>query len=193
MSDSGEQLVEIGDVTRRRRCRCARGAAPSCRTRRHGAQRPADAAVADDAERRAVHVAAEVLRDAPAVPAAGAQVGFGVVREPRRGEDQREREVGGRLVEHARRVAHHDAVLGARRRRRRCRSRRRRWPRPSTSPRRPRRSRGVDLVGEHAHDRVDTRRVRDELVGGVTASRRRSGRRARGPRADRARRRGDGG
>ena len=40
-----------------------------------------DPAEADEPERRAVHVASEVLVDPPAVPAAVAQVGLGVVRE----------------------------------------------------------------------------------------------------------------
>ena len=40
-----------------------------------------------------------------------AQVGLRVVREAGRGEDQREGEVGGGLVEHTGRVAHDHAVL----------------------------------------------------------------------------------
>ena len=81
---------------------------------------------------------------------------FGLGREPRRGEDQQEREVGGRLVEHAGRVAHRDAALGRGRARRCCRSRRRRSPRPSAGRRRAASSTvGVDAVGEQAHHRVD--------------------------------------
>ena len=41
----------------------------------------ADAAEPDEPERRAVHVAAEVLQDPPALPPVVAEVGFGVVRE----------------------------------------------------------------------------------------------------------------
>ena len=71
----------------------------------------ADAAVPDDAERRAVHVDAEEVADVEPGPASGAEVGLGVGRAPARGEDQEEREVGGGLVEHPGRVAHRDAEL----------------------------------------------------------------------------------
>ena len=48
----------------------------------------------------------------PPGPAVAPQVGLGVGRQPRRRQDQEEREIGGGLVEHAGRVAHRDAELG---------------------------------------------------------------------------------
>ena len=89
----------------------------------------------------------------------GAQVGLGRRREPRRREDQQEREVGRRLVEHARRVADRDA---ARRRRgdvdvvvadRDVRD-------DAQSGRAGGEHRVVDRVGEQADERVDVRRRR---------------------------------
>ena len=129
--------------------------------------RLADAAEPDEPERRAVHVAAEVLHDPPALPAVAAQVGFGVVREAGRGEDQQEREVGGGLVEHARRVADRDAELGGRGdvdvvvADRDVRD----------DPQPPAGGAGfehlaVDAIGEQAHDRVGIRRGAHQLVVG---------------------------
>ena len=104
----GEQPVEVADVPGL--AGVGAGVVQDAHAEAGGppGHRPPDAAVADEAERGAVHVAAEVLVDAPAVPAVLAQVGLGVVREARRREHQEEREVGGGLVEHAGRVAHRD-------------------------------------------------------------------------------------
>ena len=157
-----EQLVEVGDVAGLAGVGARVVQHLHAEARRAARDRAPDAAVADDAERRAVHVSAEILRDPPPVPAAGAQVGLGVVREPRRGEDQREREIGGGLVEHAGRVAHDDAVLVRGARRRCCRSRPPRSRPPAAGRPHPRSiTVGVDLVGEHRDDRVDLARVRD--------------------------------
>ena len=117
MSRVPEQLVEIGDVARRPRSAGARGGAPAspkpaarAATARPMRPKPTSPSVAPCTSRPRYCV------DAPARPRAGAQVALGVGREPRRREDQQEREVGGRLVEHTRRVAHDDAVRRPRRR-----------------------------------------------------------------------------
>ena len=141
-----------------------------------------------------MHVAAEVLRDAPALPAAGAQIGFGVVREPRRGEDQRNAVsavvssstpgVLQTVDAESRAAAGVDVVEPDRDVRDHAQAR---------EPRAGREHLGVDLVGEHRDDRVDITGVRDQLVVRV--------RRVVGIRADelvareriRARRREDGG
>ena len=90
--------------------------------------------------------------------APGAQVGLGVVREARRGEDQQEREVGGRLVEHARACCTPRCRARSPRRRRCCRSRPRRSRRRAAARRAGLEHLAVDAVGEQAHDRVDARR-----------------------------------
>jgi len=76
--------------------------------------RLADPAHAEDAERRAVDVAAGKQIDAPLRPFAAAQEPFALADPTRGGHQQREAEVGGRLGEHARRVADRDAARGAR-------------------------------------------------------------------------------
>ena len=65
MSDVGEQLVEVGDVAGL--AGVGAGVVQHVHAEPGGAprDRAPDAPVADDAERRAVHVAAEVLRDRP--------------------------------------------------------------------------------------------------------------------------------
>ncbi len=83
-----------------------------------------------------------------------------------RGQDQQEGEIGGRLVEHARRVADRDAelrggghvdVVVAHR-----------DVRHDPQPRRTGAQHlGVDPVGEDAHDGVDLAGEADQLVGGV--------------------------
>ena len=91
-----------------------------------------------------------------------AQVGLGVGRPPRRRQQQEEREIGGRLVEDAGRVAHRDPELGrggdvdvvvA--------------DRDVGDDPQPRRAGpedgGVDAVGEDAHDRVDVGDRVDQL------------------------------
>ena len=124
-----EQLVEVARSSRAGRCRARvvqhRHPEPGGPPR----HRLADAAVAHDPERGAVHVGAQVLRDRPARPAVAAEVALGLGRQSGRGEDQQEGEVGGGLVEHARRVAHRDAALGRGAVRRCCRS-----PRPRSRP-----------------------------------------------------------
>ena len=58
---------------------------------------------------RAVHVDAVVGVEAAAFPSSGAEIRLGLRRPARGSEDEEEREVGGRVVEHAGRVAHRDA------------------------------------------------------------------------------------
>ena len=77
------------------------------------ADRLADAAVADDPERGAVHVDAQEVADVEPGPAALAEVGLGIGRPPRRREQQEEGEIGGGLVEHPWRVADRDPELGS--------------------------------------------------------------------------------
>ena len=111
-----QQIVELAD-SRRRRAASAGGRARACRRpRARRATAAADPPEADDAERRAAQVAPEERRSptttCPSVPPAR-------VRRPRRrrrayGEQQRDREIGGRGVEHARRVRHRDAARAAR-------------------------------------------------------------------------------
>jgi hypothetical protein len=69
---------------------------------RHGL---ADATSADQRERRAVHVVAEPASRLPRVPLAAADGLVAGHEVARRGEDQREREVGGGLGQHVGRDA----------------------------------------------------------------------------------------
>ena len=62
---------------------------------------------------RTVHVDAVVSVEAAAFPPPAAEVGFGLRRATGRREDEEEGEVGGGVVEHARRVAHRDAERSA--------------------------------------------------------------------------------
>ena len=108
----GEEHVEVGDEPRRT-C-VATGVVEHPHAEALGAARhgPADAPVAHEAQGGAMHVAPEVLVDAPAVPAPGANVTLRLRQQARCGQDQGEREIRGGLVEHARRVAHRDAPRG---------------------------------------------------------------------------------
>ena len=76
--------------------------------------------------------------------------------QPGRGEDQEEGEVGGRLVEHAGRVAHRDAELRGGRDVDVVVSDRdvRHHPEPATRST-GRQHLAVDAIGEQAHDRVE--------------------------------------
>ena len=74
---------------------------------------PADAAHADDAERRVVHVDAEELIVLPTLPASGPKPALGFGYAPRSGHEQRPGHVRGRVVEYARRIGREDASLGA--------------------------------------------------------------------------------
>ena len=102
--------------------------------------------------------------------------------EPRCREDQQEREVGGRLVEHARRVAHRDAARGRGRDIDVVVADRDVGDHAQAGS-----ARGenfvVDDVGELTDERVDVRDLSDELVVGerrvVGALRRSRGRRRR--------------
>ncbi len=122
-----------------------------------------DATEADDAEDGAVHVAPEVLVDVPARPSPGAQVGLRLPDLPRRRQDQQEREIGGRVVEHTGCVGDRDAVGGGgvevdvvvpdRDRG------------DDLHPGAARRQHGVvDLIGQPTDDRVDSRCLMDDLV-----------------------------
>jgi hypothetical protein len=122
-----------------------------------------DPSEADDPEHGAVHVPPQVLVDVPARPSTAAQVRLRLPRPARRGQDEQEGEVGGRLVEHARRVAHRDAELGrgvevdvvvadgdVRDDAQAWRARRKHG--------------GVDAIREQRDDRVGVGRERDDLV-----------------------------
>ncbi len=128
---------------------------------RHGL---ADAAEPDHTEDRAVHVDAVVRVEAASFPSPGADVGFGLRRAPRRREDQEEGEIGGRVVEHAGRVAHRDPERAARRRRRCCRGRprpcRRRGADPPRPPRAPPRRRDRTAGTGSRRTRGPARRAR---------------------------------
>ena len=96
-----------------------------------------------------------------------------VGREPGRGEDQQEGEVGRGLVEHARRVAHRDAGRARPRRRRCCRSRPRRWRRPGAG-RAPASSTAASMRSVSRHTIASTsapRRTSSSCVYGVSSSR----------------------
>ena len=60
-----------------------------------------------------MHVDSQHLLQMPALPVAGADVGFGLGQAPRGGEHQRPREVCCAVVEHARRVGRHHAARSA--------------------------------------------------------------------------------
>ncbi len=75
---------------------------------------PADAPEPDDAQRRARDVATQQQQRSPGHPAVVAHEGVGLGDAPRDRQQQREREVRGRLREHARRIAHRDAATRAR-------------------------------------------------------------------------------
>src|SRR5581483_365600 len=75
--------------------------------------RLADAPHAEDAERRAMYVVPEELLQLPSLPLARAQPRFGFGQPPRRREDQCPGEIGGGVVEHARRVGRHHAARRA--------------------------------------------------------------------------------
>ena len=89
----------------------------------------ADAAEADDAERRAGHLGAEVAVGLERHPLPLAHVALALGQPPREREQQREGEVGGGVGEHVGRVADGDAARVSRPRGRRCRCR----PRSSRS------------------------------------------------------------
>ena len=72
-----------------------------------------DPAHAEHAERRAVDIAAGEEVDGPLGPIAAAQVMLALGDAPRRREQKREAEVGGRLVEDAGRVRERDAAFSA--------------------------------------------------------------------------------
>ena len=191
-SDTTSRLARAGRRGRRpspgARCRGACGAAPASRSRRRGAPtawpmrpKPTSPSVAPCTSRPRYW-----LMPQP-VPAAGAQVGLGLGRQPRRSEDQQEREVGGRLVEHAGRVAHRDAVLARGARRRRCRSRRRRSRRRAAG-RRPAASTSASIRSVSRHTIASTSAAAatsSSCVNGdvVVALRRARGRRRRAGRA----------
>ena len=125
--------------------------AKASRASRHGLPDPTES---DQTQRGAVNVASEVLVDPPAVPRARTHVGLGGRREPRRGEDEKEREIRGRLVEDAGGVAHRNAGGGCRAdvdvvvADRHVGDDLQSWCARSDHV-------GVDPVGEQAHDRVD--------------------------------------
>ena len=88
--------------------------------------RLADAAPADDPERRAGEVAAEHVRRVPRRASRPSRTSALALGEPAGdGEQQRERDVGGRVGQHVGRVADRDAALARPRRGRCCRCRRR--------------------------------------------------------------------
>ena len=75
----------------------------------------ADPSQSDETERRARQVAAEQLGSRPpALPAALAHESVRLDEVAAAGEDQREREIGHRRVQHARRVRHCDSAIEAR-------------------------------------------------------------------------------
>ena len=89
--------------------------------------RLADAAEADDAERRAGHLGAEVAVGLERHPLALAHVALALGQPAGERQQQREGEVGGRVGEHVGRVADGDAARASRPRGRRCRCRPRSW------------------------------------------------------------------
>ena len=95
--------------------------------------RLADAAEADDPERRAGDVGAEEAAGIPGVPLAAVRERRRLGDPARRRHQQREGEVGGGLGQCVGRVADRDAARAWRRRRRCCRSRPRSWRSPAAS------------------------------------------------------------
>ena len=93
----GERRLQLGAVAAdrqhpHREALCAAG------------DRPADAARSDHGQRLAVDVRAQQQVEAPLPPPAAAQVALRLAQPPRRGQDQRERQIGSRLGQHVRRV-----------------------------------------------------------------------------------------
>jgi hypothetical protein len=130
---------------------------------RHG---PADAPVPDHAQGGPVHVMGEVGAEAPAVPAALAQIGFGRAGVPGGGQDQEEGEVGRRGIEDPGGVAdrnvqfvggrHVDVVVPH------GRIGHDTQPPGLAGPEHG----GVDVIGQEAHDAVEVARPGLELVRG---------------------------
>ena len=78
-------------------------------------RRRADLAEPDDPERLSLQARAEHEEHAPRPRPAGADQALGLAQPPRRRQDQREREVGGGVGQHAGRVGAHHPAGGARR------------------------------------------------------------------------------
>ena len=94
------------------RCGCDRP--PACEAKRAAPRdRLADAAHAEDAEGRAMHVGAGEHVVAPSAPFAAPQEMFALADAPRRGHHQSEAEVGRGLGQHAGRIADQHAARGA--------------------------------------------------------------------------------
>jgi hypothetical protein len=128
----------------------------ACESRSSSSRRTApvsDASEPDDADRLVVHVLAEHHQRTPDPRGAGAQESLALAHPPGGGHEQREGRVGGRLGEHVGRVRREHAGLGARgdvdvvepdgvvRHDAQLRAR-------------GREELGVDLLGQHRHDRV---------------------------------------
>ncbi len=109
-----QQLVQCRDETRQTRV-VPRGVDHfHVETRCSLSHGLADTAESDQPERRAVHVTRQVGAESPALPAALPKIPLGVGGQSCRREDQEERQVGRRVVEHPRRVAHGDTQVGSR-------------------------------------------------------------------------------
>ena len=129
----GEQLVEL-DPAGTGRAAAAQDPHPEAlAATSHGL---ADQAGADDAQGRAVDVAAEPARRLPGPPLTLADRVRRLDDLSGDRQDQREGEVGGRLGEHPGRVADRDPLRRWHGRRRCCRFRRRSWRSPAASGRR---------------------------------------------------------
>ena len=131
-SEVREELVEVRDVARPRRCRAVRGGGRCIsKAAARSADLAADAAVADEPEAHAREVAAERRRRARSLPTLRAAALDAPSRSRRHDrEEERHREVRRRGVEHARACCRPSRHGVARRRGRRCRRRPRRWRRP---------------------------------------------------------------
>ena len=70
----------------------------------------ADPAHADNAERLAGHLPADKMCRAPAAPFTGAKLALALTGAPAQHQHQGERQVGGRIGQHTRRVGHRDPV-----------------------------------------------------------------------------------
>ena len=77
--------------------------------------RLADASHAENAQRAVMHVLPHQQIHAPLRPLAGMHELVALDHAPRGGQQQREREIGGRIGEHVRRVRHQDAEARGRR------------------------------------------------------------------------------
>ena len=109
MSDARQQFAQVGHVPGKPGvgARCVEDVhVETGRTLRHGA---GDPPITDQTEGGAVHVVCQVGVETPAIPASMAEIVLRLGRAAGRRQNQQEREVGRRGIEHSGRIADRDA------------------------------------------------------------------------------------